>query len=239
MTDSQSSSPFSLAWFRGHQDVARAILDIVKIQYSPPEKEDESRYTYEMNGDNDNDYNSDESDDDSDAASGDNASADGPKIVSKKVNAKFTIENIGEVSMHVKSHDKPLTTLLATYRCFDGDGKTQGQNTPLSYAITHDNEADFKKLMDMAIHFSGENLPGDDGEDSERYFTFPESDFQWAVSRGKIPMLTEIIRLTGGGMPLDHLVKKSGVEMKEKPKYYQGLTVYGKKRYVGRTHAAL
>ena len=27
-----------------------------------------------------------------------------------------------------------------------------------------------------------------------------------------------------------HLVKKSGVSMQGKPRYYQGLTVYGKKR---------
>jgi hypothetical protein len=39
-----------------------------------------------------------------------------------------------------------------------------------------------------------------------------------------------IIKRTGAGIPLDHLVKKSGVEIKKKPRYYQGLTVYGKKR---------
>lgn len=52
------------------------------------------------------------------------------------------------------------------------------------------------------------------------------------MNHGKTQMLALIIKRTGAGIPLDHLVKKSGVELKQKPRYYQGLTVYGKKRYV-------
>jgi hypothetical protein len=38
------------------------------------------------------------------------------------------------------------------------------------------------------------------------------------------------IRLTGVGIPLNELIKTSGVELKTKPRYYQGLSVGGKKR---------
>jgi len=41
---------------------------------------------------------------------------------------------------------------------------------------------------------------------------------------------TNFVQATGVGIPLNDLIKKSGVEIKTKPKYYQGLSVGGKKR---------
>jgi hypothetical protein len=41
---------------------------------------------------------------------------------------------------------------------------------------------------------------------------------------------TPQIRLTGVGIPLNELIEKSGLELKPKPRYYQGLTVGGRKR---------
>ena len=38
VTDGQSNNPFSLAFFRGHYGVAKAVLEIVQAQYSPNEK---------------------------------------------------------------------------------------------------------------------------------------------------------------------------------------------------------
>jgi hypothetical protein len=43
-------------------------------------------------------------------------------------------------------------------------------------------------------------------------------------------MLSIMVKSTGVGIPLNALVKKSGVELETKPKYYQGLSVGGKKR---------
>lgn len=43
-------------------------------------------------------------------------------------------------------------------------------------------------------------------------------------------MLAEVIKRTGAGLPLEEMVKDSGIEIEEPPEYYQGLTVYGKKR---------
>tara|TARA_R110002033_G_scaffold137455_1_gene176715 strand:- start:12 stop:416 length:405 start_codon:yes stop_codon:yes gene_type:complete len=40
----------------------------------------------------------------------------------------------------------------------------------------------------------------------------------------------EMSQTTAVGIPLNALIKKSGVEIKTKPRYYQGLTVGGKKR---------
>jgi hypothetical protein len=65
-----------------------------------------------------------------------------------------------------------------------------------------------------------------------RFFQFQEPDLLFAIRLGRTRLLELIIKRTGAGIPLDALVKKSGVEVEvtEKPKYYQGLSVHGKKR---------
>jgi ankyrin repeat protein len=62
------------------------------------------------------------------------------------------------------------------------------------------------------------------------FFHFAEADFLYAIRLGRVELLKEIIVRTGAGIPLDDLVKKSGIEIPDKPKYYQGLSVHGKKR---------
>jgi hypothetical protein len=108
------------------------------------------------------------------------------------------------------------------------DGKVWGL---LRFVMAQDDQAGLKMLLDWGAHFASRKLEGDDEEEVTGRFSFPDDEFQWAVENGKTQMLAEIIKRTGAGMPLEHLVKKSGVEMKVKPKFYQGLTVYGRKRY--------
>ncbi|KAJ4983396.1 hypothetical protein SVAN01_11131 [Stagonosporopsis vannaccii] len=71
---------------------------------------------------------------------------------------------------------------------------------------------------------------GTDDEPASKFFSFAEQDFHYAIQLGRVQLLKEIVKRTGAGIPLDDLVKKSGVEMTKKPKYYQGLSVHGKKR---------
>ena len=77
----------------------------------------------------------------------------------------------------------------------------------------------------------GTQKSGDD-EEASGFYTVPDSEFSRAVELGRVEMLGEIIKRTGAGLPLEHLVKDTGVELKVKPRYYEGLTVYGKKRFV-------
>jgi hypothetical protein len=69
-------------------------------------------------------------------------------------------------------------------------------------------------------------------ENAAKFFRFEEADFLYAIRLGRTRLLESIIKRTGAGIPLDDLVKKSGIEVEvsEKPKYYQGLSVHGKKR---------
>ncbi|XWW92272.1 hypothetical protein V2A60_000195 [Cordyceps javanica] len=228
--DNHNHTPFSFAFLRGHYDTARAVLEIIQAQWTPQEK-DEVRYKIEgdEDGDEDDEYSDDGegySDDD------DDVSENHVRIVTEKVDKKYTIDNIGEVSMQIKSHTKPAERLMAGCRVFTfengkfKDGEVHG--TLFAHVIKNDDMTGLKELLDMAQHFSEAPKPGD--EERKSTFTFKDEDFILAVRSGNTQALRQIIKKTGAGVPLDSLVKKSGVEIKQKPRYYQGLTVYGKKR---------
>lgn len=69
-----------------------------------------------------------------------------------------------------------------------------------------------------------------DDEPASKFYSFNEQDFHYAIQLGRVQLLKDIVKRTGAGIPLDDLVKKSGVEIAKRPKYYQGLSVHGKKR---------
>lgn len=230
IADDRCHTPFSFAFLRGHYEAAWTMLEIVKAQWSPADKE-KVRFRMETHNDDDDEI----LDEESDTNSEDNE----PRIVSEKVDHKFTIDNIGQVSMQVKSRTKPLTVLqesVPTLRQEDGKTIKLGSKSLLVHVMEMDDNVGLRTLLDMAQHFAGQKFEGeddegDDGETSRKYI-FPQYEFQWAIEHGKTQQLATIIKRTGAGIPLDHLVKKSGVEIKKKPRSYQGLTVYGKKRYV-------
>ncbi|KAH8176109.1 ankyrin repeats (3 copies) domain-containing protein [Sarocladium implicatum] len=226
--DIVNNTPFSLAFLRGHYDVARAILEIVKAQWTPIEK-DKVRYTMESRR-------GDEDSDDSDAYSDDSDSDAEPRIISQKVDQQYTIDDLGKVSMNVKSHTKPLQTLTQRVMTFDVISATdiprRGVNCLFDYCIEADKVAALKFLLELAATHTGQKLDGEDIEEECNFktFTFPQPAFHKAILRNRTQILSLIIKKTGAGIPLDDLVKKSGGEFKEKPRYYQGLSVYGKKR---------
>ncbi|KAG5981462.1 hypothetical protein E4U55_002909 [Claviceps digitariae] len=228
ISDNFNNSPFSLAFLRGRFDVARAILEIVKAQWSAPDKDDVRYRMKQESRENDSECYSTEDDSNDDASE--------PQIESQLVDQDFTIDNVGECSMQVKSHVTPIEHMCASVSSFTmKNGKASRNkskhNTLFRHVLENDDVAGLKALLDMAEHFSEQQSQTtiDDGTESGK-FTFPEGDFRWAVEHGKTELLSLIIKRTGAGIPLDHLVKKSGVEVKEKPRFYQGLTVYGKKR---------
>lgn len=225
ISDHKSNSPFSLAFLGGHLEIAKVILEITKAQWSPTDN-DKVRYKMAV-PDREDEY----SDDDRTSKSG--RSDDGePRIVVEKVDKKFTIDNIGQISMQVQSSVKPLTSILQPVLTFikeDGVLKSTGQRSLFVHCFDTDDQNKLKVLLDWAENSAAQKFDGDD-EEFNGSFTFPQDDFQWAVRHGKPQLLGLVIKRTGAGIPLDHLVKKSGVEIKQKPKYYQGLTVYGRKR---------
>ncbi|KAG6005267.1 hypothetical protein E4U21_000304 [Claviceps maximensis] len=228
ISDNFNNSPFSVAFLRGRLDVARAILDIVKAQWSAPDKDDVRYRMKRESQDEDSESCSDEED------SGDYARE--PQIEPHFVDKNFTIDDVGQCSMQVKSHVTPIEHMCASVSSFTTkNGKASSnesrQNTLFRHVLEKHDAVGLKALLDMAEHFSEQQTQATNDDAMEPgMFTFPEEDFRWAVEHGEIKLLSLIIKRTGGGVPLDHLVRRSGVEVKEKPRFYQGLTVYGKKR---------
>ncbi len=113
--DQRRDNPFSLAFSRGHHDVAKAILEIAHAQYVPEEKP-KTRYRMqaadERSEDSDEEYSSDEDCSDEESVLSDDSN---PQIHGQPVVAQFTIDNIGEVPMKVNSRTKPLEILGWTW----------------------------------------------------------------------------------------------------------------------------
>lgn len=218
--DTAGNNPFSLAFHRGHYDVAKTILEIVQLQYAPEEK---PKTRYRMVNDDD-----DECDTDYDSEVDEENDDMEPRIQVEIVDQRVTIENVGQVSMKVKSKTKPLEVLdwiCPEYRA----GKQGYPVRSVLMSVVHNNDLKgLKFLLDLGEHHAAQKLETDD--EPAHLFSFPDKAFESAVRHGRIELLTEIIRRTGAGLPLDQLVKSSGLELAQKPRYYQGLTVYGKKR---------
>ena len=268
--DQHGLSPFSIAVLRGHLELAAAIMDIANAQHVSAEPPKSRRY--EMNA-------GDSEDEDSDNV----------QLYSEIVDDEFTIENIGEVSMKVKSRVLPVDMMQWTSSAFADfanpvrDSSNQVTSTGFSYFgprrseavyIERTNTGSLKKasppaskeqdkngipkpnnLLRLAIYDNNSKLlswfldlgrlhfraqPKQEDDSSETAFTIADQDFEYALEVGRPHLLAETIRQTGAGIPLNSLAKEYGIELKEKPKYYQGLSVYGSKRRdwvnAGRSH---
>ena len=223
--DEANNSVFSLAVGRGHHDVAREVLEIVAAQYEPDEAD---KLAYKIKGARirtDFDDDGDQSCEDEDY----NDDDDDIKIVSHSVGEKkFTIDNIGEMDVKVRCKTRPIDVLTSSYPWLEIPPFKQRLGGSLfTWAIRCKDQQLVNLLIDLGIRYMKPEY-GVLEEDS--FFAIPTDAFERAVSHGPVPILADIIRRTGGRIPLDHLVKRTGVEVREKPKFYQGLTVYGKKR---------
>jgi len=101
------------------------------------------------------------------------------------------------------------------------------QITLLEYAVKVNDIDLFKFMVDLG---SEQQALLAEEEDDQRSYNMSRNVFQMAIQLGRTEMLAYMMKMTGVGLPLNALIKNSGIELKTKPKYYQGLTVGGKKR---------
>jgi ankyrin repeat protein len=228
-SDTLSNTPFSIAILRGHLDLAETILDIIQAQYVPGKPE----MSYTMNGGSDDSDSEDDVDDDERIQLYERLPA--------SVRNQFTIDDIGEISTLVKSDVSPLKALHQIHRihqfCKDEPNEAEPflkrnafyPPTLLGYAIHTDNLELLTALLDAGDKY--QHIGDEDEEDANRTAnTLSPAEFKYAIALGRVKLLSEVIKRTGSGLPLDDLVQKSGVEIKETPKYYTGLSIRGTKR---------
>lgn len=213
--DVNGMSTFAIAVVRGHLEMARVILDIAQAQYKVVETKKEERYEIDDASDNG------ESDDD-------------VRIISEPVNEQFTVDDIGALDFDAGSTDSPSDVIGRSYRLTIflqdtlGSGFKRKQRfyyDLFEYAIRTDNVPVLTFLLEMGQLYQKRNEVTE-----SRIFTLDESLVYMAIQYGRLRCLEEIITRTGGDLPLNELAEKSGVQVHEKPKYYQGLSIRGRKR---------
>lgn len=223
-------SPFSLAVLRGpsHYKLAKVIVEIALAQYEPRDNEggkSKWRIEYDQYGCCDHGSECGDSDDDEDPEI---------SIRSELVDEVFTIDNVAALSTVIKSHVKPMDMLHwpcnASWFIDENERPKEDilgrQCSLVEYAVfTNDNKL-LKFLYqiadEQAVHFPNEPMPPT--------VALTQNSFDRAITLGRTTILGEMIKRTGVGIPLDHLVESSGIKLpEEKPEYYQGLNVGGKK----------
>lgn len=214
VTDKAGFSPFSIAILRGHLQVAKSILEIVQAQYKPKDSEITEKFIMDE---------------------------DDLEIYSEIIDERFTIDNIGETAAQVECVITPLQVLdwvCPVYQFIDQQTIPQRQKLDESiisgeyrprdlvqYSILKDDVELLSFLLEL-----GREMTSRDTSNESTIYTIPEGNFDLALRHGRLRCLVEIIRKTGGGLQISDLVRKSGVNIQEKPKYYQGLSIHGKKR---------
>ncbi|KAL2857374.1 ankyrin repeat-containing domain protein [Aspergillus pseudoustus] len=219
VADIRNYSPFSIAVLRGHLSIAKAILAISTAQYKDDDQNKRTRYRMaEYQDSDDGSYDSD-------------ADSEEIQLESHVIDTDFTIENVGEVKKQVESKIRPQNVLLGTcnIRLFLNKSELPGDEAIgdlIQYAIWKDN----LQLLGFILSLGQELLHSSTDQSQDSVYQVSHAQFMMAIRLGRLRCLEELIKRTGAGLPLDKLAEKSGVEIKEKPKYYQGLSVHGKKR---------
>lgn len=237
-------SPFSIAAIQGHLGVAKAIIEIVQVQYKPKEKRGETRYIM-----------GDEESDGPGAIEGDNEL----NIYSELIDDQFTIENIGEVATQVECPTTPLQVLSNNCACqlfteqgelsldekleleskidyisngghryYWSDTLTRPLNVPrglLEYAIWKDDTSLLNFLLEL-----GQDLTNREAGGNSTIYSVHERAFQLGIILERLNCLRILISRTGAGLPIAQILARSGIK-EERPKYYMGLTIRGKKRH--------
>lgn len=252
--DLSGFSPFSIAVIRGHLDLARVILEIAAVQYQPNDKENRYRYTIEEcdedEGNSDVDTDSGHLNvvsrlvDENYTISDIGALAD--RIRSKvspmelltwhsevwrAVDGSMDVMAAKNTLMPHKQNKRPYvpgaskTSWPYFHALYDAESY-RCRWSLIRYAIAKNDMPMLQLLTDI-----GNGLAKSKADDSNlKVFGCSESDYEFALRLGRTVMVGHLIATTGANIPLDKLVDTSGVTIQEKPKYYQGLSVYGKKR---------
>ncbi|KAF2233250.1 ankyrin repeat protein [Viridothelium virens] len=206
-------SPFSLAVLKGHMNTAEGILEIVQSQFEPRGL---PKTRYNMDEESNDECESNDSYD----------SDDQINVASQRIHDDFTIENIGEIETEAKSDIPPIRLFAWSCEVAELVGKEVMASDPIEYAVESDDRELLTTLLDLANLYAHRNA----SEDHSKFFDVPTSVLNLCIREGRTHLLAELISHTGCGVSLDDLMEMTGTTIREKQKYYQGLTVYGSKR---------
>ena len=252
--DLQGFSPLSIAVLRGHTDLAKVVLEIAAVQYQPNEKKDHYKYTIRPDDEDESEM---DRDDDSEEVNVVSELVDNEYTINdittladrtrskvsplqlltwhsevwralgnsrNEVAAKQTFMP-GPSNHNLYLYNASKTSWPYFHALWDMESN-RCRWSLIRYTIAKNDMAMLKFLTEF-----GNGLAKSKADDeSLKVFTCSKSDFDFAVRLGRTEMIGHFLAATGACLPLQKLVDTSGVVIQEKPKYYQGLSVYGKKR---------
>lgn len=228
VSDEQDLTCLTIAILRGHTHIAKPILEIVQAQYRPNEPKAQKRFEVDI-----------------DTVASDDGDDEDLNIVSHTVDDQFTHETIGEVTMKVESKVTPLMALQRAFNAFlflaeepsskvDFIPAKQSDVRWRSSAIKVDNlfkYAIYKNdltLLDFLLQ-CGQEYSKQPTLDNDA-FPVSQEVLQFAIKLGRTDCMAQIIRNTAVGLPLAKMSETSGVKAEEEPRYYEGLSIRGRKR---------
>jgi ankyrin repeat protein len=222
--DNQKHSPLSIAVFSGNLDLAKMVMSIAAAQYTPPEPP--KAHQYRVATDCDSDAEGGDSGDD------DGASTDLP-ITSEVIDDNMTIEDIGEVSLSVKSNIKPEQMLGWQIPQPEHVQSKAGVSNLIELALAKRDMSLLTFLLDLYEEYMGQ-LNGTDAKGLDhlgRNLLQQHLQLWRVVSLADPYMLAELIKRTAIGLSIDQLALEHGAnDTASTTKYYQGLSVHGRKR---------
>ena len=251
--DTAGYSPFSIALVQGHRDLASAILDISTAQYKP--SDNEAAYRYRMRGAEDDDEDSDvSSEDDSDSdrlvlkqivddkftIDDINVLADGvqskvaPLTMLQHWNCELWRAAKGDAdkkeppARHTSYHNWRYSEPSSWNYFYEALDHMRSPSKVLlcEWAVDRGN----LELLRFLISAGTDMMKRKARDDDTRIYQLDHNIFERAIQIGNTDIVAEIIKTTGAGVPLQKMIQSSGVVINEKPRFYQGLSVYGKKR---------
>lgn len=221
--DNNHASPLSIAMLNGRVDVAKLIMRIAEAQYAPPEPQSARQYRIEDDSASDNDDN-DNGNDSEDAEI---------RITSEVIDDQPTIEDIGMVSLFVKTGVKPETMIywsnLGVHPYHASAPPMYDPGNLIEDALRRDENP---RILPFLLDLSEETTTKIEGSlAADRFVAKGHIKMKRALMFAKPYMLAELIKRTAVGVSIDKLaLDHKAKDTMEKSKYYQGLNVHGRKR---------
>ncbi|MCJ1478364.1 hypothetical protein MMC13_007044 [Lambiella insularis] len=245
--DNKGFSPFSIAVYRGHRHLTKVIIDIANAQYEPTDDSSKPRRRYLLSNGADSDDGRE--DDDVSISSElvdetftiDNV-ASLTKVVRSKVPAVTMMARSADYWMFRKEHEVEARRELG---CWENDVlKRWISESTDSERVWHNiwshrankqvslpQLAIAKRdigLLQYLLRIEHDARIFSSSEDNNPWILVKPQHFYFALEKGYMEFAAELIKMKGIELPMDKLVEKSGFKEEEKPKYYQGLKLYGK-----------
>lgn len=255
--DLRGFSPFSIAALRGHFDLARLVVEIATVQYQPKDQKDKYKYTLRVA---DDEYDSDDSYDSDESQTSDfgvlrhlvkdDFTIDDVAALADTVKSKVSPATMLAWSCQVvRAFDDKVDSRTArqyfqhsstpqawvskhsdeSWEWFNAaydHSSRSSRDTLVRYAIFANN----MRLLKFLIKTGNDLATQQEDGDALKVFNISTTDFELAIRLGRVEMMGEILKSTGFGFPLRKIFLESGVKLEQKPEFYQGLTVHGRKR---------